>query len=279
MHCHALCLKLFNKIVLVKKIIKMESKKRNTTWGIVGVIFFVTGIGIILMGWLLFYVSDLKQTDVELRDYSIPKETEINFRDFEPMREWMVDAEITSYDENTLEVGKQKLLQVFVDSPNPPLEFVVHIYHEDIDGYFTDEEDPSAFRQVTEQLNRVPYLAYGSIFHIELDTKEYWNCIKEEKENCNNLLQNRQLVSFPRAGKYFVQFSAKLDENQFDHRRSPDSLTTISDPREIRLEEQLSSLQKSTDLLYPSLDKSLGIAIIGIGSAFMVAGIAFVRKN
>jgi len=57
----------------------MESKKRHATWDTMGVIFFVIGIGIILIGWLVFYVVDLKQEDVGSRDYSVPKETKIDF--------------------------------------------------------------------------------------------------------------------------------------------------------------------------------------------------------
>lgn len=231
------------------------------------------------MGVTVFYTAFDDESAVELRDYLIPKETEIDFRDPEPMREWMEEAEIISNDKKTLEVGNQKSLNVYVESPTPPMELVVHIFHEDMDRFFVDEEDPSAFRQVTEQLNRVPALKYGSIFHIELDTEEYWDCIKEEKENCNNLLQNKERIIFPRSGKYFVQFSAKLGEHEFDHRRSPDLLTEIYDPREIRLEEQTSRLQKSIDLLYPLSDRSFGIAIIGIGVAFMVFGMSYVRKN
>jgi len=243
----------------------------------------VTAIGVAIMlfagGNAILEYSDLLKQDIELRDYSIPKKSKIDFPDFEPLRSWMKEAKITSTDDSPLEVGSTKRFQIIVDSPNPPKELIVHFFHEDMKDFFTNEDDLSGFRQLSKQLNRIPTLKYGSIFHIEFNMTKYWECAdhtKSFKDECNQLLQIKDVGTFTQPGEYLVQFSAKIDDYEFDHRQSPGTLTDIPDPKETKLENLIIDLKVSAELQRADTKTALGWVYVGIGVGMLFSGISLI---
>ena len=249
-----------------------------------GVGIFAIGLGAVLVtiGIMAWSIGDIFRENAYENSIEIPIETEIDFRDYEPLKDWMTNAEIRNTSDNPLIVGETIWIRAYVDSPNPPKELVAHIYHEDVDDFFTNENDPSGFRQITEELNRVPALKYGSIFHIYFDMDEYWKCTENNeniKDECNFLPQTKAEGVFTEPGKYFVQFSAKLDENEFEHRRSPMALTTIKDPRDIWLEEQVRDIKFGALLQSADSKNNMGIAFAGIGVGMIFSGLALIRPS
>ena len=79
--------------------------------------------------------NDIFRENVYKNSIKIPIETEMYFEDHEPLKDWMVNAEITNTVDKPLVVDQTIWLRVIVDSPNPPKELVVHIYHEDLDDF------------------------------------------------------------------------------------------------------------------------------------------------
>lgn len=246
--------------------------------------FFVIVLGavLIIIGVMAWSTGEIFRENAYENSIKIPVETEINFEDHEPLKDWMENAEITSTGDNPLIAGESIWLRAMVDSPNPPKELVAHIYHEDVDDFFTNEDDPSGFRQITEDLNRIPTLKYGSIFHIDFDMKKYWECTENNqnvKDECNYLPQTKEKGVFTVAGKYFVQFSAKLDDNVFDHRKSPMALTTIKDPKDLWLENQVRDIKFGALLQSADSKNNIGVAFAGIGIGMFFSGLALIKPE
>jgi len=245
---------------------------------------FAIGLGavLIIIGVTAWSIGDIFRENAYENSIKIPIETEIDFKDHESLKDWMERAEITNTSDIPLAVGETIWLRAIVDSPNPPKELVAHIYHEDVDDFFTSEDDPSGFRQITKELNRVPTLRYGSIFHIDFDMKKYWKCTENSqnvKDECNYLPQTKEKGVFTESGKYFVQFSAKLDDNVFDHRKSPMALTTIKDPKDIWLEEQVRDIKFGALLQSADSKNNIGVAFTGIGVGMIFSGLALIRPE
>jgi len=259
----------------------MTSLISSYSYGIGGFAIAI-GVALIIIGVTVWSIGDIFRENAYENSIEIPVETEIDFEDHEPLKDWMENAEITSSGENPLIVGETIWLRAMVDSPNPPKEMIAHIYHEDVDDFFTNEDDPSGFRQITEDLNRIPGLKYGSIFHINFDMKEYWECTenkKNVKDECNFLPQTRGVGIFTEPGKYFVQFSAKLDDGVFDHRKSPMALTTIKDPKDAWLENQVKDIKFGALLQSADSKNGIGVAFAGIGIGMVFSGLALLRPE
>jgi len=247
----------------------------------VGALLIVISIFFLTHGLLQIEISTIEKKDIQLRDNQIEEETEINFRDTETFKQWIEEAEIYSTDDNTLEVGNQKYFRVYVNSKILPEELVVHVFHEDLLEFFTTEEDESGFRQITKKLGYVPALRYGSIFSITFNMSNYEDCSQEQisSGNCNYGLNAKGSGEFKSPGKYFVQFSSKIRNGSFDHRQSPESLTEISDPRQIRLEKSINDLRVTTEIQNAMARNAQGTAYLGIGIGMLIAGITLISPT
>jgi len=225
-------------------------------------------------------ISSIQKEDILLRDNQVTQEKEIIFRDLETFKPWINEAEIQSTDDNALELGSQKRLHVYIDSKILPEELVVHVFHEDLLEFFTTE-DETGFRQLTKDLGYVPMLGYGSIFHIKFNMSDYEVCSQEriDNNNCSYGFNAFGSGVFKSPGKYFVQFSAKIGKGSFDHRRSPESLTEISDPREIRLEKSINDLRIISEIQNAETRNAQGIAHLGIGIGMMISGITLISPT
>ncbi|MGY5148618.1 MAG: hypothetical protein ACW9W3_00975 [Candidatus Nitrosopumilus sp. bin_68KS] len=242
---------------------------------VIGIMALGIGAMFISGGMIIMEFSNLLKEDIAQRNYSIDIPTRIDFEDPEPLREWMIRAEIISNDDRPLLEGIEKRLDVTVESKIIPEELVIHIFHEDMKDFFTNENDPSAFRQITKSLDRIPTLGYGPMFSLQINTTKYEKCVVDQ-EICIYNLQATDVGEFSKAGKYLVQFSAKLESNQYEHRLSPFSLPDIVDEKTEKFNEQISKISKSVDEQKADSRNSQGYAFLGIGIGMVFSGVSLI---
>lgn len=241
--------------------------KTTSPWRFnVGVWAIVVGVIFIFIGIMLIDLSSFFTKIHSEEIYKFAESKQIGLEDYEHVKKWITTSEIST-DERPLKMGVEKRLHVTVDSQEFPRELVMYVFHEDMKDFFTNENDPSGFSQLTKDLGKVPTLRYGSIFNIKFNMTECFEGSLTENKNLEGCkpLNAFGLVEFNHPGKYFVQFSAKLQNGVFDHRFVPMHLTIIPSDREIFDTERIAEIRSQLDFQRFTTQNALGVAYVGIG--------------
>ncbi len=255
-------------------------RTRNiSSWFIVGIFVIFISSYFIIGGSTIIQFSTILNEDIKTRPANVEINSKIIFRDPDIQRSWINDIEIANTEDNPLVIGTEKRLHVVVTSKELPQAMVVHIYPEDLRGFFTNDDDPDGFRTVTEKLNRIPTLQYGPIFHIVFDLSESPSCDHDVPSDCTYTFNAFGNGKFTMKGKYYAHFSIKDQHGKFEHKETNYYFTEISDPSELKFEKYLADLTHKTDLQKVDDTRSLGVAYLGIGIGMLFSGLTIIQTS
>lgn len=145
-----------------------------------------------------------------------------------------------------------------------PEKIILHIYHEDMDEYFTGDEDHH-YRAVASRLDTVPHLRYGDVHNIKFNLAE--------NTNPSNLHGFESIV-FKKSGTYLAQVSIKMANGTIDHYRSVTSIFTISDTKQDWIIDALDKLLGSAEEQKAVNIRTFGYTFIAIGIGIIFSGIS-----
>lgn len=231
-------------------------------------------IGALCLG-VLFTNAALEQSELAEKyreGYEIQEEfvinNEIDFSDPEPWVDWMDNIEISQSDSDPLEIGETIGAKVLIEVKELPKEIAVHIFHEDMTEFFVGN-GKSDFKQLSEDLGRVPSLRYSDMFNVDFEEQE----IREGQESYS--LNGLGIIELKKDGTYFASVSVKTDEGVIDHYKSKTSVFEVVDPQEIWIKNTLQNLINVAEDQKADTKDALGIAFYAIGTTLIFTGIAF----
>ncbi|QLH07682.1 hypothetical protein [Nitrosopumilus ureiphilus] len=232
------------------------------------------GLAIVMFAVALIFATEAaKQVELsnifrEAYEIQEPFEihNEIDFRDSEPWVEWMESIEISQTNSKPLEIGETIGIQALIEVKELPTEIVVHIFHEDMTDFFVSDEK-SSFKQLSNDLDRVPGLQYGDMFNIHF----LENDIGEGQETSS--LNGFESIEFKKPGTYFASVSVKTNKNIIDHYKSKTSVLEITDPNEIWMKSTLENLIDVAEEQKADTILSIGVAYYGIAISIFFSGI------
>lgn len=251
----------------------------SSNWFSVGFFAIIVGVMFIYIGITLSEFSILFAKYHDDETYKFKEPSQIKLEDYEPMRDWITHAEIIDTDDRPLKIGVEKRLHGIVESQRFPQELIMYVFHEDWKDFFTNESDPSAFRQITKDIGRIPMLKYGSLFYVKFNMTNCYQGNQSDNripEGCTPL-NAFNVGQFNYPGKYFVQFSAKLSDDNFDHRFVPMHLTIIPTDREIFDTVKIGEIRSKVDFQKFETQNALGVAYIGIGVGMFFSGLSLIQ--
>gem|GEM_PF-3385818 len=222
-----------------------------------------------MIGLLFFNFSDVT------RDfYYIPEKYEetakIDFEDPDIHLEWMKNLVISQTDDDPLEVGQDIGIHSHIETKQIPKEAAVHIYHEDMKDYFFSNEK-YAFRQITNELDKVLTLRYGDVYSIEFDLTG--NDVTEGSESFT--LNGFESFTFQKSGTYYAIVSMKIQNGSIVHYPSITSVMKIKDFEEKRIYETLKIVLKNNANQKADAYLALALSVTGIGFGSFFVGINF----
>jgi len=224
-------------------------------------VFFVSG-------W-----SQIEESKIFKKHYVIYEDFEpdytVHFEETAPQVSWMDEYNITKPAHNDpLVIGNQLGFLSHVNTKELPQELVIHIFHEDMESFFTGSSDVD-FRDLAEKLGKIPiYNNHNNIFKIEFPLTEEANCNSVNECHYNLNAENMD-ISFSKPGKYFGQISVKTADGKLDHQKTRLSLFTILEPSEVWMIGMAEAMEDEAVEQRSLSYFSIGMTSMGIGFAIL----------
>ncbi len=237
---------------------------------VIGLLVIVISSVFFIKGWEAGEISKIFDEHFELQEKFVPN-NEVHFDDPDPRVGWMKEFTIDKTDDDPLDVGKSLGFHGYIYTKELPEDIVLHIFHEDMSDYFTGTQDYD-YRDIANELHRVPALKYSDMFSIRFDLTEFYNNEPRDHYDLNGF----ESMTFEKPGTYFAQVSVKTKSGEIDHYKSSSSVLTIRDPLEEWTVETMESLINEAEKQRVDTISTFGLAYIGIGIGIFFAGINIV---